>query len=264
MMNRTPLVLVTCLLSALGARGGSTDDSFDPDLYGDEIVGKTCKIYHINTALAGPYTICNLCPHSLHKPTCKDGYERSKAGACGPLKTWCKWKCTYTGKKSMDYGCGCGQGRRCHDVDCKMSKWTEWSKCVSFGYEEEGLCNSGGLPSAPYQERARTIITQPEYNGKKCGKTVASRGCSCSTPSMSPTLRPTRSPTTEEEWECKQYGDWSEWSECEWSKTVSSIKGECYGDRSRTRPVRDTSTAKCRKTATQRDPDFCKPDSCGQ
>lgn len=260
------LLLPTALLLALSASGGSAD------VY-DDIVGTPCTKIHINTALYAPtYKICLLCPHSAKeksgKAKCKDGYKRTRAGGCGTWKTKCEWTCTYVGKETMNYGCGCGAGRGCHDVDCEMSKWSEWSACVfKWGSEKIDICEAS--VDVGMQTRTRSIVTQPKYNGKQCGKTLDTRYCSCPattkptpSPTLSPTLRPTRSPTNEDEWECQEYGQWSEWTECIRSTTSSKNRGKCWGDRTRTRPVRDTSTVKCRKTATQRDPDFCIVDGC--
>lgn len=69
-------------------------------------------------------------------------------------------------------------------IDCVMSDWTSWSSC-------DATCGGG------QSERTRTVITQPQFNGRECDATIETTGCneqSCPIDCV--------------------VSDWSDWSGC--------------------------------------------------
>lgn len=136
------------------------------------------------------------------KPT---KYKKSSQSQCGFLNAGCKGVCYYEG---MDYGCGCGQGQACLNVDCVMSDWSDWSKCKNpatgaiISYDADSPIVNG------IRERTRTVLTEAEHEGEKCGNTGEEMSCSSH--------------------QCELF-EWEDWSDC--SKSCG------YGEQTRVRKV---------------------------
>jgi len=206
---------------------------------GSIVTGEDCKFgsaCDIEEKRAG----CYNCLKALKNVECPDGYEPRRAvkEGCGVLKIGCTYYCKWTGPCDKDYGCGCGLGTSCYDVDCETTNWSKFGECVlSDGTPLEDICDH--TPGATgTKTRTRSIKTQNEFDGKQCGALVDTRTCSCPESAEPAPL-------------CQEYMDWSGWSSCEATTSVGDSAGQCAGTKFKSRVVNDLSTCTVKEVETK-------------
>lgn len=153
---------------------------------------------------------CTICPGWMYtkwdsKTFCPDGWEVVEVGTCRIELTFniakgCKAYCR-SNEIILDYGCGCGNGTDCLDVDCEMTEWSSWSKCLRRDDKTEITCDEDAPLTSGVQIRTRSVKAQEQYGGAECSSFSTSEHRSCNS-------------HTCVDYDCK-VSAWSAWSTCD-------------------------------------------------
>lgn len=117
---------------------------------------------------------------------------------------------TPQGGKECPFPDGTKESITCN-VDCKVSDWSEWSRCKDTKTDNICYLNDSDVGS---QYRTRTITQRPKNNGTKCPNLKQIRQCDLTNKCAN--------------YNTCSYTPWSEWSKC---------SDECGGEQTRTRQV---------------------------